>query len=264
MRHGYFLLLLALATGCARGASVAGSFDPDDDAAAQVRHVWAVGRDGQAPVQENRFTLGRLPAGSADLRFAGVDGELARLRLDGLPRGARVELRGVWIDRRSGLAFPAEVGLRGAGVVVVNGLRLAPPGRVRGPVREAATVLAVSDDAEALLVRPRDERLPDLRVVLTPATQTRTPDGDPARADRLAAGDSVRVEGRAAEGYVIASRLVVPGHLAHSSPPSPTGGATPAARAADASDDGTAPAAERRRGPPREPPGRGRGRRGRD
>ena len=75
------------------------------------------------------------------------------------------------MDGDSRFAFPRSVELDGADVVTVNGMRLAPHGRIPREVDERGAVLAWSSDVGALLVRPANPRLPDLRVVVGKATE---------------------------------------------------------------------------------------------
>ncbi len=202
------LILVCLAGACRSGATVRGSLL--DEAAEEVQVVWVVGQEGRTELQEGEFDLGSLPAGTADLRFGGEEGEVGRLMIQELPRGTRLTLADIWIDPSSGLAFPSRIELRGARTVTINGLRMAPPEQLRGRLDEEAVVLALSGEGAAFLARPHDERLPDLRVVLVPATEFVTPDGDPVPEASLAVGDSIRVEGTAEQGYLFATRIVLP------------------------------------------------------
>ena len=72
-----------------------------------------------------------------------------------------------------------------APLLVVNGLRMGPadalPDRVDAPGR----VLAISESFDAILLRPDDEGLPDLHVVVSPATIVATPDGDPVAVEAI-------------------------------------------------------------------------------
>jgi hypothetical protein len=288
MMRSYLGLAMAacLSAACGRGdAVVAGDLVEGDDG--RLSSAWVVGREGRAPISEGRFELRGVEPGMADLRLGDEDGERARLLIEDLPAGASLTLNAVAVDRASRLALPASIGLNGGRIVTVNGIRMAPPDRLPGRIDEGATVLARSSDADALLLRPRDERLPDLRVVVMPATEIRTPDGDPADPASLEVGDSVQVVGPVEGGFLLAERLVLPRRsvLRRSSAPAPAParGAAPSAPAAAPAGAGAAqPAAGRaggrepgrpaeagaRRGPPSEPPGRrgeGRGRgRGRD
>jgi hypothetical protein len=134
----------------------------------------------------------------------------AMLNVSGLPPGARLRLQELRVDGDSRYAFPRSVELDGADVVTVNGMRMASAGRVPREVDVRAAVLAWSSDVGALLVRPDDARMPDLRVVVGMATQVVGTDGGGADPVNIRPGDSVRVEGRSEDGYVIASRITVP------------------------------------------------------
>ncbi|HEX5724217.1 MAG TPA: dienelactone hydrolase family protein, partial [Longimicrobiaceae bacterium] len=206
--------LLALGLLASVGACGGGGIDIRGDfagpGAAPAASVWAVEAEQGADVREGAFEIEGLVAGPVTLRLMAGGDTVGRIEIPDLPAGASVALRGLRVDQTSGLAFPASVELEGARAVLVNGIRMAPAGRVPSEVAVAGTVLAISDDADALLLRPDDAGLPDLRVVVGLATETVTPDGDPAEPAALAPGDSVRVEGRSDSGFVVASRLVVP------------------------------------------------------
>jgi hypothetical protein len=263
-----FVTLVCLAACGGGDAVVRGDFG--DDVASGLHDAWAVGREGRAEIADGRFELRGVAPGMVDVRLGGGDAERGRILIQDLPSGAELTLHAIQVDPRSGLATPARIELSGGDVITINGIRMAAPGRLRGRVREDATVLALSASGGALLARAHDERLPDLRVVVTEATDVVTPDGDPAPLDRLRAGDSIRVEGSAQEGYVIASRVVVPRRSAtrsatpegRQSPDAAQREQPPAQRPAS-----TAPAAaggsEARPRPPRDERGRGREGRGR-
>ncbi|HEU4561746.1 MAG TPA: hypothetical protein VFS20_28230, partial [Longimicrobium sp.] len=68
---------------------------------------------------------------------------------------------------------------------------------------------ALSDDHAALLVRPNDAALPDLRVVVGLGTETVTPDSAAIEPTAILPTDSVRVEGRVDQGFVVAARVTV-------------------------------------------------------
>jgi len=202
-----------------------------------------------------------VPPGVADLRLGDGGSESGRLVVRDLPRGARLTLHDLHLDGPDGLALPDSVALDGARVVTINGIRMAPPGAVRGRVAHDAVVLAISAAADAILVRPAGERLPDLRVVATPATETITPDGDPGLLEALEPGDSLRVEGMVERGYLVAERIVVP----RASTLRPRGGdaatrpeASPP-RAEPAAPGGRGDAGRGQSGRRGDPPGRGRG-----
>ena len=212
------LVLLAACGGGgapdAGGATVRGAFRPGQlPAEGDTVYVRLAGDSGRVAVLGDGFSLAGVGPGPATLRFARGDAPVARMEVGELPEGASLELRGIRVDGESGLAFPASVALDGAETVTVNGLRYAArplPARVRAD----GTVLAVSGEGDALLVRPADAALPDLRVVVGPLTETTTPDGDPVPVGELARGDSVRVEGSTDGAYLVAARIVAPRSLA--------------------------------------------------
>jgi hypothetical protein len=209
-RRAPLALLLALAACGDAGAAVRGTLRGDALPASGTLYVWSEGGERVA-VEGGGFELEGAAPGDLALRFGAGEDPVARMELRGLPEGAELELRGIRFDRESGLAFPASVALRGAETVLVNGLRMAPPGALPGRVEADGEVLAISGSADALLVRPADARLPDLRVVVTPATETVTAQGDPASLEGVEPGDSLRVVGMTDDGYLIAGRIVVPG-----------------------------------------------------
>jgi hypothetical protein len=229
------------------GATVRGALRADPLAAdGDTLYVRVAGDSERVPVLGGAFVLPGVGPGPATLRFARGADSVARMEVGELPEGASLELRGIRLDGASGLAFPASVGLDGAATVTVNGLRYAAR-PLPAQLRADGTVLAVSDAGDALLVRPADGSLPDLRVVVGPLTETATPDGDPVPAGELARGDSVRVEGRTDGPYVVASRIVAPRSLALREAGEDAGGAgdggarsgaTPPAAAAAASGQG--------------------------
>ncbi len=211
---------LALLAACgggapgAGGATVRGTLRADPlSADGDTLYVRVAGDSERVPVLRGAFVLPGVGPGPATLRFARGGDSVARMEVGELPEGASLEIRGIRLDGDGGLAFPASVGLDGAATVTVNGLRYAAR-PLPAQVRADGTVLAASDAGDALLVRPADESLPDLRVVVGPLTETTTPDGDPVPAGELARGDSVRVEGRTDGPYVVAGRIVAPRSLA--------------------------------------------------
>jgi hypothetical protein len=199
-------LALAACGGGDDGAVVEGTFDPGLAATG----VWVVESERSEAADSAGFRLADLTPGPASLRLLSGSDTAAVLNLSGLGPGTRVRLQGLRVDGESGLAFPRSVELDGASIVTVNGLRMAPAGRVPREVDEQGAVLAWSSDAGALLLRPANARLPDLRVVVSLATQVVGTDGGGADATTLEPGDSVRVEGRFQDGYVLATRLTLP------------------------------------------------------
>lgn len=195
--------LAALLSACGtETVTVRGTLAEGTDAT----EVWVAGATERARVEADSFVLQGLTGDSLDLRFASDGADPARMRIAGLAPGAQLRLDGVWVEE--GVAFPARIGLAEGAVVSINGLRMSAPEAVPAAVDAAGTVLARGEDA--LLVRPAGSTLADLRVVVTPGTVVRSPDGDPVELDELQFGDSVRVVGTGEGGYVIAAELVLP------------------------------------------------------
>ncbi|HEY0019161.1 MAG TPA: hypothetical protein VGC13_22865 [Longimicrobium sp.] len=199
-------LALAACGGGDDGAVVEGTFHPGLAATG----VWVVESERSEPADSSGFRLADLTPGPVSLRLMRGSDTAAVLNVSGLGPGMRLALQGLRVDAESGLAFPRSVELDGGPVVTVNGLRMAPAGRVPREVDARGAVLAWSSDVGALLLRPDDARLPDLRVVVGPSTQVVGTDGGGADATTLEPGDSLRVEGRFEEGYVLATRLTLP------------------------------------------------------
>jgi len=197
---------LAACGGGDDGAAVEGTFAPGFAATG----VWVVESERSEPADSAGFRLADVTPGPVSLRLVRGSDTAAVLNLSGLAPGARVRLLDLRVDPASGFAFPRSVELDGAPVVTVNGLRMAPAGRVPRKVDVRGAMLAWSSDVGAMLVRPEDARLPDLRVVVGLATQVVGTDGGGADATLLEPGDSVRVEGRFEEGYVVATRITIP------------------------------------------------------
>lgn len=200
----------------------------------EATHVWVLGEPARAPVEADSFRLEGLTGELLDLRFAEGDEEVARMEIRGVRPGEGLRLRGVWFD--DGVAYPAAV--EGPGVLTVNGLRMA--GAEEGDSRQVdatGTVLAVSDEGDALLVRREEGEGADLRVVVTPGTLVRTADGDPASAEGLEFGDSVRVMGPSESGYLVATELVVPRERARSAASGRGSGAAPEPRGSFAEEE---------------------------
>lgn len=206
------VLALAACGGGDDGAAVEGTFAPG----LAPTGVWVVESERGEPADSGGFALADLTPGPASLRLMNGSDTAAVLNLSGLASGTRVRLEGLRVDDESGFAFPRAVQLEGADVVMVNGLRMAPASRVPREVDLRGTVLGWSSDVGALLFRPEDARLPDLRVVVGMATQLVGEDGGGADATSLEPGDSIRVEGRSENGYVVATRITVPTRIAGS------------------------------------------------
>jgi hypothetical protein len=218
MRWMVPVLWLAACGGGDEGAAVEGTFAPG----LAPTGVWVVESERSEPADSAGFRLADLTPGPASVRLMRGDDTAAVLNLSGLAPGTRVRLLDLRVDAASGYAFPRAVEVEGAPMVTVNGLRMAPAGRVPRQVDVRAAVLAWSSDAGALLVRPDEARLPDLRVVVGLATEVVGTDGGGADATTLEPGDSVRVEGRFEEGYVVATRLTLPTRIGGEDAATPT------------------------------------------
>lgn len=199
-------LALAACGGGGDGAVVEGTFAPG----LVADGVWVMESERRERADSSGFHVEDLTPGPMTLRLMNGADTTAMLNVSGLPGGARLRLEGLRVDGDSRFAFPRSVELDGADVVTVNGLRMGSPGRIPREVDVRGGVLAWSSDVGALLVRPDDARMPDLRVVVRPGTQVVGTDGGGADPVNLRPGDSVRVEGRSDAGYVAASRITVP------------------------------------------------------
>lgn len=200
------VLALAACGGGGDGAAVEATFAPE----LRADGVWVVESERREQADSSGFALEDLTPGPVSLRLLRGADTAAVLNVSGLPPGARLRLRELRVDGDSRFAFPRAVELEGAETVMVNGMRLAPDGRIPSEVDVRGAVLAWSSDVGALLVRPDDARLPDLRVVVGMATEVVGEDGGGADPVAMRPGDSIRVEGRRDEGYVVASRLTLP------------------------------------------------------
>ena len=206
-------------SACGGGAdrvSIRGDFADSASAATAVRAVEA---EREVEVKGGAFELGDLSAGPATLRLVRGADTSATLALDNAPAGAGVVLHGLRVDPRSGRAFPRSLELTGVELLVVNGVRMADDARVPAQVDAHGAILALSGERDALLFRPDDASLPDLRVVVGLATETATTEGEPVEAASLARGDSVTVKGHADHGFVVAERLTVRRRVAMSARP---------------------------------------------
>src|SRR5688572_25321461 len=203
------ILLVLVLCACGGGAdhvSIRGDFADSASAATLVRAVEA---EREVEVEGGAFELRGLAAGPATLRLVRGADTAGTLALDNAPAGAGVVLHGLRADARSGRVFPRAVELTGTDLLLVNGVRMANDARLPREVDAPGAILALTDERDALLFRPDDTSLPDLRVVVGLATETVTPDGDPVDVTSLARGDSLRVKGRTDQGFVVAERLTV-------------------------------------------------------
>lgn len=199
-------VLVLAACGGGDGAAVEGTFGPG----LAADGVWVVESERAERADGGGFRLEGLTPGPVSIRLLNGADTAAVLDVHGLPEGARLRLEGLRVDGDSRFAFPRTVELDGADVVTVNGMRLAPVDRIPREVDVRGAVLAWSSDVGALLVRPADARMPDLRVVVGMATEVVGTDGGGADPVGIRPGDSIRVEGRRDDGYVVATRLTLP------------------------------------------------------
>ncbi|SOD03411.1 hypothetical protein SAMN05216486_11231 [bacterium JGI 053] len=199
-------IVLAACNGAADRVSIRGDFADSASAATVVRAVEA---EREAEVKGGAFELRGLSAGPATLRLVRGADSAGTLALDNAPAGAGVVLHGLRTDARSGRVFPRSVELTGVDLLLVNGVRMANDAALPAEVDTPGVILALSGERDAVLFRPDDASLPDLRVVVGLGTETVTADGDPVDPATLARGDSVRVKGHADHGFVVAERLTV-------------------------------------------------------
>src|SRR3954449_8491893 len=239
--RAFLLLMVGLAAcgGAADRVSIRGDFADSASAPEVVRAVEAA---REAEVKGGAFELGGLTAGPATLRLVRGAGSAGTLALDNAPAGTSVMLHGLRTDARSGRAFPRSVELTGVDVLQVNGVRMANDVALPAQVDAHGAILALTAERDALLFRPDDAALPDLRVVVGLATETVTPQGAPVDVASLARGDSVRVKGRADHVFVVAERLTVSRRVALNAAPSPERVAGPAAPRASTEPAPAAPA----------------------
>lgn len=198
-------LAASLASAGCGGGSIEISGDlAEGEHADSVLHFGGAAR---VAVAGDSFRIQGLDGEVVDLRFVNDDGLHARMEIRDAP-GGPIHLRGIWMDR--GAAYPSGVRIEGGGTITINGVRMADPEGMPGELEAAGVVLAASGSGDAMLVRPDADHLPDLRVVVTPATSVTSPDGDPVEVDRVEQGDSVTVRGPIQNGYLVASEVVLP------------------------------------------------------
>lgn len=201
-----FLTITTLAA-CGRGGtrvSIRGDFV---DTTAVPTSVFAVEAGQSAEVTHGAFELRELGAGPVTLRLVRDADTVATLSLQNVPAGTELRLHGLETDGPTRRAFPRSLAVNGPSVLVLNGIRMARGEGLPERVDARGTVLAASGDRAALLVRPNDAWLPDLRVVVGLGTETMSPDSAHVEPATIARGDSVRVEGRTDNGFVVASRI---------------------------------------------------------
>lgn len=211
MRIRLVLLASLAACGGDEGATVAGNFAPG---AGSPTSVWVVEAERSTGADTAGFSIADLVPGPASMRLMRGSDTAGVLNVGSLPTGSKLMLHGLRVDEASGLAFPRSIELDGADAVVVNGIRMAPEGRVPENVDAGGAVLGWAPEAGAMLLRPENAALPDLRVIVGPTTELVGTDGGQAAASAITPGDSVQVQGRFENGYVLASRITIPSRVA--------------------------------------------------
>jgi hypothetical protein len=242
---------LAACGGGSEAIAVQGDFAPGGTLPGRV---FAVEARLDAEVRDDAFELEGLATSPISLRLVQSGDTVGRIDIADLPPGSRAVLHQLRTDARSGRAFPSTVELTGAQSVTVNGIRMMNEGALPATVDADGAVLAAAGDRRALLVRPTNEQLPDLRVVVTPLTAVVTSDSLAADIATLAIGDSVRVHGKRERGFIVADRLILPltsaaptvssapGYGEASSSASRSGGSEPARSSSSGRPAATAPA----------------------
>lgn len=222
MRVRTGVLLLGLGGCGGGGAAVEAGFAPGGS-----MDGVSVAESGRSEAADSAgFVLSDLTPGPARIRLLRGGDTVGILQFAALPAGTRLRMHGLAVDPASGLAFPRSVDLDGAETVTLNGIRIAPEGRIPARPELDAAVLGWSPETGALLLRPADRRLPDLRVLVQPETDVVGTDGGGADRRSIAVGDSVRLEGRREGGVVIAERLVVRTRIAERAEPAAIPAAT--------------------------------------
>jgi hypothetical protein len=199
--------ILAACGGGSEAIAVQGDFAPGGTLPGRV---FAVEAGVDAEVRDDGFEIDGLATSPISLRLVRSGDTVGRIDIADLPPGSRAVLHELRTDARSGRSFPSTVELTGAQSVTVNGIRMMNEDALPATVDADGAVLAASGDRRALLVRPTDAGLPDLRVVVTPLTAVVTSDSLAADISTLSANDSVRVQGKRERGYIVADRLTLP------------------------------------------------------
>ncbi|HEX8906947.1 MAG TPA: hypothetical protein VF771_19000 [Longimicrobiaceae bacterium] len=214
-------VLIPLAAACGGGegrVTIRGDFA---DSARAPTSVFAVEAERQAEVKRGAFVLRGLSAGPVTLRLVNGTDTLGSVALNSLPGGTTLDLHRLRVDGATRRGFPETLDLTGPELVMVNGVRMAGDARIPADVDARGSVLAISPERDALLLRPDDGSLPDLRVVVGLAAEAVTADGGRVEDPRIRTGDSIRVQGRADHGFVVATKLFVPRRAVAAAPPPP-------------------------------------------
>lgn len=192
------LPILLLTAACGDDTlTIHGWLDPGSGAT----DVYVVGEPIRAVIEADSFVIRGVTGAVAELEFAEGDDRRGRMRVEDWS-GSPLELRRIWLN--DGRAYPSAIG--GEGAATVNGLRMASDGVLPERVSAEVVVLAASRRGDAMIGRPVEGGLPDLRIVVTPGTAVdpEIDDFDPEEGDRL------WIEGATESGYVVATRIGIP------------------------------------------------------
>jgi hypothetical protein len=208
----YLFALLLIGAACDPGGVVIqGSFASESEPCTDppVTRVYLQGGVDTATVRDCAFRLIASDSGALVLAFADEAEEVGSMYLESVPARSRITLDRIGFDEED-LAFPAAVGLRGAEVIEINGVRAGDPHSLPRTVRIEGSVLGVDAGKGLVLVRPGYDRLPDLNVRVDSASDVRTTANLPGSLEELEFGDSVRIEGATRNGLVLATTVIVP------------------------------------------------------
>lgn len=202
---------------CAASVALASCSEPDtlvrgtlaEGAGGDALFVWVADGSHSARALVDTFSFSGIVPGAVDLRIGAGREEIARMEIRDLPAGARLSLERIRLDRRRDRAIPAAIRLEGAERVTINGIRMTDPARLPGTLDETGVVLAIGGREDALLLRPESGKLPDVPVVVTPATRVVDEAGEEASLERASDGDRLRVEGKTTSGYLYAERITM-------------------------------------------------------
>ena len=169
--------------------------------------VWIDEEVDRFDITNGTFRVEGPARDTLDLQFSTSDGETGRMRILGLPGGSDLTLDGIWFE--GGIAFAMDAAT-GNATVHINGLRMGSLAGVSEGESIGGTVLALDEDERALIIRPADGGLPDLRIVISDATAVEGAENIPSTLERLQFGDSITVAGEVEGRYLLASRVIVP------------------------------------------------------
>lgn len=200
-----YLPILAIGTAAcgSNHTAIAGTL-ADSTAATEV----SIGSTGlTAPIEAGAFRLDAVEGDTVELRFHDGDDEVGRMVVAGVRGSGELSLQRVWFE--DGEALPASVDRGSDDPVLVNGLRMSAAASLPRSIDVRGVVLAVSDIGDAMIVRPDQDDLPDLKVLVAPAAAVRGPDGEDFDADDVESGDSVRVNGSSIGDYIMVGEMLV-------------------------------------------------------